>query len=341
MQYDVVIVGAGPGGLNCAEKLSEFGKSVLVLEKNAEIGPKVCAGGITNQDIRYLKLPLDLLDKKFNKVYLHSKLQSVEVALDYNFFYTVDRKKLGQWQLSKLKDKKNVTVRVNAEVTDINKNSVVINNKEKIGYKYLVGADGTNSIVRKYLGLPLEKIGLCIQYILPTEDFKEVEVFLNNRYFGPWYAWIFPHKDCVIVGTGCDPKYLSINKLKKNFDSWLKKKKIDVSKAKFEACPIPVDYRGHHFGNVFLIGDSAGFTSAWTGKGIYPALISGEEVAKIINDSRHSSNVIAGILKKNKTHIKMLNLFKKSWVFRQTVFEFFVLIVRSHKIMRWFIRTMH
>ena len=32
--YDVIIVGAGPGGLECARVLSKSNKTVLLLEKN-------------------------------------------------------------------------------------------------------------------------------------------------------------------------------------------------------------------------------------------------------------------------------------------------------------------
>ena len=44
-KYDVVIIGAGPAGLAAARYLAENKKSVLVLEKNKVIGPKVCGGG--------------------------------------------------------------------------------------------------------------------------------------------------------------------------------------------------------------------------------------------------------------------------------------------------------
>ena len=38
-EYDVVIIGAGPAGLNCAKYLAETDKKVLILEKNKEIKP--------------------------------------------------------------------------------------------------------------------------------------------------------------------------------------------------------------------------------------------------------------------------------------------------------------
>lgn len=48
--YDVIIVGAGPGGLECAYRLKDSHLSVLVLEKSPRIGPKVCAGGVTETE---------------------------------------------------------------------------------------------------------------------------------------------------------------------------------------------------------------------------------------------------------------------------------------------------
>jgi geranylgeranyl reductase len=46
-EYDVIIIGAGPGGLECARQFRNTGLSVLLIEKNKTIGPKVCAGGLT------------------------------------------------------------------------------------------------------------------------------------------------------------------------------------------------------------------------------------------------------------------------------------------------------
>lgn len=76
--------------------------------------------------------------------------------------YTIDRKSLGKWQLEKLNGLRNVEVRVNSKVTKIEKDFVVVNGN-KIFYKFLVGADGSSSIVRGYLGIGFKGIGIAFQ----------------------------------------------------------------------------------------------------------------------------------------------------------------------------------
>jgi len=51
-KYDVVIVGAGPAGLACAKELSKGSKTILLIEKNKIIGPKVCAGGLRKKVLK-------------------------------------------------------------------------------------------------------------------------------------------------------------------------------------------------------------------------------------------------------------------------------------------------
>ena len=43
--YDVVIVGAGIAGLECANQLKDSNLNILLLEKNRKFYNKSCAGG--------------------------------------------------------------------------------------------------------------------------------------------------------------------------------------------------------------------------------------------------------------------------------------------------------
>jgi digeranylgeranylglycerophospholipid reductase len=60
-RHDVVIVGGGPAGLALAEPLARRGLSVLLCERNAEIGvPVRTSGGSWQDDLRRLDLPQEL-----------------------------------------------------------------------------------------------------------------------------------------------------------------------------------------------------------------------------------------------------------------------------------------
>ena len=123
VNYDVIVVGAGPAGLKAAEVLASNGKKVIVFEKNKVIGPKVCAAGITEKDLKYI--PKKLIEREFDSFFVMSKNKT---KIKYKC-YTLERKKLGQYQLKKAK-KAGAVIKTNCLVKRINRNSVIANNKE-------------------------------------------------------------------------------------------------------------------------------------------------------------------------------------------------------------------
>jgi len=328
MKYDVVIIGAGPGGLNCAQTLSKSKKKVLLLDQKEVIGPKVCAGGLTGHDLEYLNLPPKLLDYKFKSIKVRMPLQETKMEMSKPFVYTIDRQRMGQWQLRRLKNT-NIEVRTGVRVTKLEKNHIILEDGEKIEFKYLVGADGSNSIVRGYLGLKTERVVTAMQYIIKNKKLKELELIFDSKLFDVGYAWIFPHSNYVSVGCGCDSRYLSAKKLKLNFHKWLKSNKIDVSKGEFQSHPINYDFKGYKFKNTFLVGDAAGFTSGFTGEGIYYALISGEEIAKKIMNSRYSCKKIEDILDIKNKQETVMNILEKSGSMRNLEFENIQLVLKA------------
>lgn len=288
----VVIVGAGPAGLTAAKILSESNKDVLVIEKSANgcIGDKPCAGSIRPEMIG--QIPPNLIENTVDRKITWLGNKKILSHYDKPIISFVSRLSLGQWQLKEAKS-------AGAEIFD-NTRAIALNQSkntvtckyndgeiEKINYDYLIGADGSNSIVRRSLGYDTKQRCLCVEYHIPCEgknardDFK---IFIDLVRFGPTYAWIFPHGKYLSVGTGTLQGLLSMKELVKRFKSWADVVGIDLDAEGVikRSCPIYVGYHGFQHGNIYLTGDAASFASTTTGEGIFQAMRSGEIAAKSI-----------------------------------------------------------
>lgn len=317
-QFDVIIVGAGPAGLRCAEMLQNTKLQVLVLEKKKEIGAKICAGGITRKFFRIYNPPPELLESKSNNTLLASDKNEFLIQNTEPFIYTLNRKAFGQWQAARI-TAPNILIRTGMQVTHIGNQSIEVNRNQTIGYRYLIGADGPNSIVRRHLKLPSHKRIITYQYTVTSKHNKSFEVHIKKKLFGIGYGWIFPHGSYTTVGCGISVGCMTPQQLKINFHQWLIETGIETDGNQIESFPILYDYRGHHFGNLFLIGEAAGFTSGLTGEGIYPALVSGTAIAQLIMNDKSAKEKIDELIQYKKIQERYLSLFQYSGYFGNTL----------------------
>lgn len=329
--YDVIIVGAGPAGLAAAKDLASAHKKVLVLEKNKVVGDKVCAGGLTLKDFKELNLPRFLVEEEFTTINLRFKKYLIRLGLEEPWLWTCDRLALGKWQLDGARAA-GAEVQLNMQVVGVQKDCVFTGDQRKIHYQYLIGADGSNSIVRKYLGLETKRILLAVQYLVSRERFKELEIFFDLERFGPTYAWIFPHKEYNSIGAGGDPRFITGDNLRQNFDALCREMNLEPKEYKLQAAPINYDYRGIEFGNIFLVGDAAGFASGLTGEGIHPAIISGCEAAHKILDSGYNLEKIKALLKAKRLEERVLSLYSKSKTVTKILFKLGFMLIQKEKI---------
>jgi geranylgeranyl reductase len=324
-KYDVVIVGAGPAGLACAKELSKGNNSVLIIEKNKVIGPKVCAGGLTEKSVEILKKEWKLNSKgmfkllpmkKYRDILFKSDQKTILISSKKHTVCVIDRGYFGNFLLHQI-DKKKVRILKGLRVKNITNSYVELSDERKIGYNFLVGADGSNSLVREYLGIKSE-VDITLQYkikksnlIRSKKKFRYLEVHSNTKLFGSWYAWIFPYKDYVSVGCGSNPKIMPPARLRQNFSTWLKSEGIDVLDSQLESFPISCKYLGWRFDKVFLCGDACGLASGMSGEGIYQALVSGSEIAKVILEKDYEPKLLFEIIEKNKKAYMIAKFFGK------------------------------
>jgi len=301
-KYHTVIVGAGPAGLACATMLAQAGREVLVLERRNRVGPKVCAGGITWSGLKQ-RLPEDLLQKAFPDQHIRTPWQQTAISAGQPLVSTVSREELGQWQLDQARAA-GARILSSTAVGRLAADHLEAGG-ETFGFRYLVGADGSGSKVRQYLGLPTLTVGVGVNCFVPG-NFMRMEWHLDPYYFNNGYAWVFPHREYAAIGAYASRLTTRPLVLQKNFRRWADKHGIYLGAAKMTAALINYDFRGWRFGNFFLTGDAAGLASPLTGEGIYPAIISGEEAARTILDPAYRAPQLDALLVRHRHHRRLV-----------------------------------
>ncbi|MBM7559981.1 NAD(P)/FAD-dependent oxidoreductase [Marinitoga litoralis] len=159
MEYDVIIIGAGPAGLFCSSNIKN--KKVLILEKNEKPGKKILVAGggkcnFTNND-SINELYLHYGDKKnFVKKALY-KYSNKDLLNEVGFEYIItdegkvfpknmNSKTVLNWLLE-INNKNNVEIKYNIKIQNIEKKDKFIINTNKGEYisKFLIIATGGKS----------------------------------------------------------------------------------------------------------------------------------------------------------------------------------------------------
>jgi geranylgeranyl reductase len=306
---------------------------VLVLERNADFGIKVCAGGITWDGLLRV-VPQKLIERSFTEQYVFSNLQRVVVREKNPIIATISRRTLGEWMAARARES-GADILTSMRVTAIHGNRVTTVAKSgetrHFTCDHLVGADGANSMVRHSLGIPNLGLGPGINYQLPRQV-ERMEWHLNTKFFGYGYGWVFPHRDTVSIGAYGPRGNMPAAQLKQNLLLWAKKKGYELEKYPCRAALISYDYQGHAFGTTWLVGDAAGLASGLTGEGIYPAIVSGEAVARQIMDTGSEDMTIGRMVKKQQLHHRVIRLSSRHPLFCSLLMEWLIMMLRLRLI---------
>ncbi len=329
-RYDVIIIGAGPAGLAVAEELQNTPFTVLLIEKNSVIGPKICAGGITNVG-EHLDIPLErTLTSKNHTVFIGDK--KYELSLK-DSIRTIDRADLGRYQVEKIAKSKNITLLKEASAKSIAPGRVTAD-RGTFSFRYLVGADGSASFVRKHLGLGRKiAIGLCCNVEKVREDFVW---YVNPRELGTSYIWEFPHRDHTNIGIYFDPGHCPAQRARKALIDYLEKGNHRVPPHDIKGGAVNYDFRGCVFGNTFLVGDAAGLASKPSGEGISFALASGREIGRKILDPGYDMAGLKRILKLKTRQEQILGIFELLSPLQGLLFRLSLTLVKRRWVQRYF-----
>ncbi|HEX5819923.1 MAG TPA: NAD(P)/FAD-dependent oxidoreductase [Gemmatimonadales bacterium] len=305
---DILVIGAGPAGLRAAEVLAAAGRDVLVLERNEEIGPKVCAGGLTPKAqalVDELGLPPDegLTSVGYAAFTGHEPFVIDESRCRIR---TVPRRTLGRHQAERsCRAGADVRTGVAASHIDLAARTVDVGGGT-IRYRTLIGADGSESRVRRALGVPSPRAYFACEYNVPRARLEPLRVECDPVELAAGYFWVFPHAEYTSIGCGAPKHQVAPRELHRILDRHMRELGLAPDAAPFEGATIEVHHPGTAFAHdVYLVGDAAGLPSPLTAEGIYPALVSGEEVARRILEPGYAMPRLRRWLRVKRKHHRL------------------------------------
>jgi len=307
-QIENLVIGAGPAGLRTAQVLAEAGREVLVLEKNREVGPKTCAGGLTRKavcELAALGLPVHLgLDSIGHVAFTGGTAHSLNTAA--SMVRTIPRRDLGQLQLAwALKAGAEVRVGTVATRLDLPARTVGAGDRT-IRYDRLIGADGSDSGVRRALGLPHPRAYFAAEFNVPGLYLAPLRVECDPDTLLNGYFWVFPHACYTSIGAVAPKKLVAPAFIRRYLTARAQALGADLEDTRFEGAALEVSAAGFDFpGGVHLVGDAAGMPSSLTAEGIYAALVTGEETARRILDPTFPSPKTRSWLRVKRAHDRL------------------------------------
>ncbi len=320
-KFDIIVVGGGPAGTTAARYAAQEGLSVLLLEKDRDIGvPVRCGEAVSDEGLRIFHEP----QKRWIKSTI-KRLRLIppsEKAIDLNLQqigYILDRR-VFDYDLGEYASQAGAQIVTKAYVTGlIIKNDFVsgvtgifMGQPFNIESKLVIAADGVESRVGRWAGLKtnikMKDMESAYQKTITGIEVDEnrFDIYVSRKWAPGGYLWIFPKGPNIAnVGLGVSGEYSKEKSAIRYLDEFLDSHFPNYSVVAQAAGGVPCarTLKTIVSNGLMLTGDAARMVNPMTGGGIVSGMRGGLLAAQTAVKAINNGDVSA----------KSLKPFQKEW----------------------------
>lgn len=287
--YDAVVIGGGPAGAIAAKTAAEQEARVLLLEGHREVGkPVQCTGLLSVRGFEEAGASPSVILREIRGSFAYSP-NGERLAIEKSSIhaYVMDRERF-DCDLMMQACEAGVEVQIGAQAIGYEAGRLHYKARgqdESVKTSIVIGADGPNSRVAQWAGLPSpQKSIIAVQVTITHEPERSdyVEVYISQKIAPNFFAWVVPAAPGYArVGLGTDDG----RRAREYLDAWLHERFPDGKIVERNAGAIPIGPASRTIANgVLLVGDAAGQAKPTSGGGIYTGItcarIAGEVAAR-------------------------------------------------------------
>jgi flavin-dependent dehydrogenase len=289
---EISIVGGGPAGALCGERLANAGFHVTIFDERLA-WEKPCGGGLTHKAIEAYPFLLEANQPK--KIVRTAELISsrghrARFEMSHPIVIYA-RKVLNGLLLDRAQAAGCKTVCSRVTGVDISGEKVrfVSGGEEQLSDFVVLAGGARNSLLPETTALGASDLEITLGYFVPTEE-DIIKVKFLKQFEG--YLWSFPRADHISVGICGKMGQSSSQQLRRHLEDFVSEEKIPLKDAKFYSHVLPspqaqtIRRRRIVGRNWAMAGDAAACVDPVTGEGLYYALRSGDLLAQALIENQ-------------------------------------------------------
>ena len=307
--YDIIVVGAGPAGSTAARYAATGGVSVLMLEKDRDVGyPVRCGEAVAHEGvIQFIQPDKRWIAATIDKFRIVAPDGNSTIPSLHGGGYVLERR-IFDYELAKLAVREGAEVVTKAYVYDLIKEdeevvgvrALIKDRKLEFHCKVVIAADGVESRVGKWAGIDttchIRDMESCAQVTLGGVSVEEriLDFYFGDAVAPGGYLWVFPKgKHSANVGIGVNVEEAKKKSAVKYLEDFVGKKFPNAAILTRIAGGVPCAKTLDTIvkNNVMIVGDAAHQVNPVSGGGIISGMIGGMMAGQVAAEAIQQDNL--------------------------------------------------